>query len=171
MIIETIVRFSALGLSQEISIIIGVSQRAIFKHLLKTITLKGHAFLHIGRRKCFFAAPRIKVELIRQSGPHIFVCMVQGHLVATGYRSRDPNRCPRLTPGHSHRRMLAPKHQNWNHQHWSRVLFAEESIVSVYNCNGHVQVLYHVFKRLVDCCIQETDGILGNDDQSGRDWV
>ena len=35
---------------------------------------------------------------------------------------------------------------------WSHVLFADESRFSLYHCDGRVG------ERLVDCCIQETDG-------------
>ena len=65
--------------------------------------------------------------------------------------------------------MLAHRHHNWNHQHWSLALFADESIVSLYKCNRHARVSRRVVERLVDCCIQETDGIRRHDDQSGRD--
>ena len=70
---------------------------------------------------------------------------------------------------HRHcRRMLANKQQDWNHQHCSRVLFAYESIVSLYNCNGRTRVFRRDVERLVDWCIPEIDGIRGNNDQSCR---
>ena len=60
--------------------------------------------------------------------------------------SKDPDWCPRLTPDHRRRsRMLAHRHQNWNHQHWSHVQFTDESIVWLYNCNGHARVF-------LSCC-------------------
>ena len=66
--------------------------------------------------------------------------------------------------------MLAHRHQNRKRQHQSHVLFVDESIVRLYTCNGHVRVIRHVAERLLDCCIPETDGIRGHDDQSGRGW-
>ena len=46
-----------------------------------------------------------------------------------------------LTPDlRRHRCMLAHKHQNRNHQHLSHVLFADKSIVSLYNFNGHARI-------------------------------
>ena len=66
-----------------------------------------------------------------------------------------------------HRGMLAHRRHNWNHQHWSYVPFVDKSIVSLYNCNGHVWVVVRVVERLMYCCIDKTDGICGHDDQSG----
>ena len=55
--------------------------------------------------------------------------MAQIFFVAPGYCSRHPARCPRLTLDHCCRcHMLHHRHQNWNHQHWFHVLFADESI-------------------------------------------
>ena len=98
-------------------------------------------------KKSFLSAPRIRVELIRRTGRHIFVRTVQICLVAAGFHSRHPGRCPILTPDHHHHRgILAHKHHNWNHRYWSYVLFAYESIV---NSNEHVWVFRLVAERLV----------------------
>ena len=76
---------------------------------------------------------------------------------------------PRLTADHHLCCcMLAHKHQNWKHQHWSPVVFTDEFLVSLYNCNGHARVFLRVVERLVDCYIQVTDGTCSHDDQSGR---
>ena len=123
------------------------------------------------RRNSFLSAPRIWVELIGRTARPIFVHMVQGRIGWAGYCSRQPDWCPRLTPHHRRRcRMLAHKHLNWNRQHWSRALFVDEYIVSISNCNGHVRVFRCLAEMLMDCYIQETDGIRQNDYQSGRDW-
>ena len=58
----------------------------------------------------------------------------------------------------------------WNDQHWSNTVFDYESRVSHYNCNGHTLVIRRIVERLVDCCIQETDGIRRHGDQSGGGW-
>ena len=42
--------------------------------------------------------------------------------------------------------------------------------VSLYNCNGYTWVCRHVVGRLVDCCMQEIDGILWHYDQIGEGW-
>ena len=47
---------------------------------------------------------------------------------------------------------------NWKHQHWSHVIFADESRFSLYHCDGRAPVRQYVCERLVDCCIQEMDG-------------
>ena len=116
--------------------------QGLCEHLLKTITPKEKGvILHIMRRTSFLATSVIRVALIRQTGRDVFVCTVQRCLVVAVYRSRNPDRCPRLTPvHHRRRRILVQRPQNWNHQHWYRVLFAVESIVSLYICNEHARV-------------------------------
>ena len=123
------------------------------------------------RWKTFLSAFRIGLELIRRTGGRVFVRTVQICLVAAGYISLHPDQCPRLTLNHRHRhRILALRHQNWNHQYWSHVIFADESIVSLYICNGPTRGFPGVVERLINHCIQETDGIRGYDDQSGWGW-
>ena len=141
-------------------------------YLLKTFTSKeDRSLFYIIRQNNFLSTSRIRMELARRTGHHFFVDMVQRCLAAAGYRSRHPAWCPILTIGrHHHRHMLAHRHQNWNHQHWSHVFFADGSMVSLHNCNGHARVFHRVVVSLVDCCIQETDGILVHDDQIGRGW-
>ena len=94
------------------------------------------------RQKSFLSVSRMRMDLIWWTGRRFFVHTIQICLVASGYRWRDPEaRCPRLTFDHRVcRHMLAHRHHNWNHQHWAHVLFADESIVSIYNCNGYVRV-------------------------------
>ena len=77
---------------------------------------------------------RIRVELIRRTGCPVVVRVVQGRLVAAGYRPRHPDWFHRLIPGHHRcRRILALRRRKWNRQHSSHMLFADESIVSFYN--------------------------------------
>ena len=102
----------------------------LYWHLLETTTSKeDHAPLCIMRWKCFLSAFRIRVKLFRQIERRVFISTVHvGRLVAAGYRSRYPEQCCRLAPDHCrHRRMLADRPQNWNHQHWSDVIFSDES--------------------------------------------
>ena len=74
------------------------------EHLLKTITCREVRTLRcIMKRRCFLSASRIRVELIRRTGCHVFDPMFQGrlvHVITPGYRSRYPDRCPRLTLDH-----------------------------------------------------------------------
>ena len=77
------------------------------------------------RRKSFFPASRIRVELITQIGRHIFVRTVQRCFVAVWYRPRHPWRPMPMTDSRPlpPPRMLAHRHQIWNNQDWSHVLF------------------------------------------------
>ena len=74
-------------------------------------------------------------------------------------RLRHPDWWPRLTTYHRCRRrcMLAHRHQNWNHQHWSHVLFADECLVSLYNSHGHVRVFHHVVHGIREHRVVEAD--------------
>ena len=70
--------------------------------------------LPVMRGNKFLSPFKTRVELIRPIGrcPHI-----QRRLVAARYRTGHPDRCPRLTADHRHHhRMLALRHQIWNHQ-------------------------------------------------------
>ena len=152
-IIENIVQFSSLGLFQGgMSRTIGVSPTVPSKMPYAV----------------FVRAAVLHRALIRRTGCPVSVHMFQGRLVAAGYRPGHRDRCPRLTP--DHRRMLARRRHNWNRQHSSHVLFADESIVSLYICYGHARVFHHVVERLVDRCIKKTDGVRRHHDQSGGGW-
>ena len=78
-----------------------------------------------------------------QQGPKTF----RNSWISPGH----PARCPRLTLDHyrHHRRVLAHRHQNLNHQHWSRVIFVDKSRISLYNFDGRAWVCCHVGERLV----------------------
>ena len=97
------------------------------------------------RWRSFLSASRIRVELIRLIGRHVFVCIVKGCLVAAGYHSKHLDRCPRLPPDRRcHCRMFADRPQNWNHQHWSYAIFNIQSMVSCYHSDHH-DPEFHVF--------------------------
>ena len=108
------------------------------------------ALKRIMRRNRFLSSSRIRVELVRQTGRRVSARTVQRRMV----------RCPRMIQDDCRRhRVWAHGHRNWNQQqHWSHVIFADESRFS----------LYRVDERLVDCCIQETDGNVG---PSPMEWV
>ena len=127
-----------------------------------TIPRADHALIRIMRSNRFLSSSRIRVGLIRPTGRCVSIRTVQRCLVAGGFRSRRPARYPSLTHDHHRRcRLGARRHWNWNHQHWSHVIFADESRFSLYHCDGRARVRRHVGERLVDCCIQEMDGNIG----------
>ena len=98
---------------------------------------------------------------------HNFVYTVQS-LVMAGYRSRHPNKFPRLFPGLRHlRRSSVHCHKNWNHQHWSPVIFDDEFRVSpnhshllCFGCNNPLPFQQHdeIFEN-------------GNDNSIGWPWT
>ena len=95
--------------------------------------------------RVFSQLSRIRVQLIRRTGRPIVVRMVKGRLVAAGYHSKHPDRCPRLTHHHRcRRRMLADIPQNWNHRYWSHSISDDESRVSIYHFD-HRAGEFHLF--------------------------
>ena len=54
---------------------------------------------------------------------------LHGPRTLAGHHSRYPNWCPTLIIDHRRCRhhVLAHRHQNWNHPHWSHMLFANRS--------------------------------------------
>ena len=93
-----------------------------------TPPMKDRVLIRIMRRKMFHSSSRIRVELIRRTSRRVSACTVQRCLVAAGYHSRRPARCPKLTHDHRRRRHCRiRRHRNWNHQHWSHVISADES--------------------------------------------
>ena len=105
---------------------------------LKITWKKNRTLSRIMRGNRFLAAPGIGVELIRRIRRRVVVRTVQRRLVPAGYRSKHSDRWSRLTlPDHRrHCRM------NWNHQHWSHVIFVDESKVSLYHYDRHVSWMH-----------------------------
>ena len=62
--------------------------------------------------------------------------------------------------------MLADRHQNWNHQHWSHVIFGDESSVS------HRPREFHLLRGYNNpLAFQEHDGKLAHVHYSCRGWL
>ena len=98
--------------------------------------------------KKFLTASRIRVELIRRTERPVFICMVQGRLVAARYYSRHPDGCPGRIPDHRCcRRMLTDRLQNWNPQHWYHTILEGESRLSLYHSGRRV----HEFQLFLGC--------------------
>ena len=51
------------------------------------------------------------------------------------------------------------RHEIKNHQHWSLVIFVNESSYSLYQSDGRVRTCRHFGEKLEGCCIQKTGGI------------
>ena len=117
------------------------------------------SLIRIMRTNMFISSSKIGVELIRWTERCVSAHIVQRHLVAAGYHSRSPARCPKHTHDqHCQSRIWAPRYQKWNHQHWSLVIFADESRFWLYNCDGRAHIRQPHGERLVDCCIQKKGG-------------
>ena len=145
--------------------IIGVSQGVIYYVLFRVrdnisftqglhgrlvkwiLSKEDRAHFHIMRWKSFISQSRIRVELLRRIGRRVVVRMVQRCQVAVGYLSRHSDRysdwiltiVAAAACWHTGTR-------NWNHQHWSHMLFTDESIVNHYNCDGYDRVSVMLLK-------------------------
>ena len=69
------------------------------------------------------------------------LCTAQRRLIPAGCRSGHLDKFPGLTPEYR-RMLLAQMHQNWNYQHWSPVIFVDESGVSLYKCYDRTRVFW-----------------------------
>ena len=87
----------------------------------------------------FLTSSRVRVEITRSIRRCFFVCRVQRRLVEARYHSGYPDRCARvISDHHYHRPMLARRHQIWNHQYWSHMIFAGEFRVTLYHSDHPV---------------------------------
>ena len=130
-------------------------------------------FLYASRgERVFFQLSRIRVGLIWRTGRPVVVRMIQGRLVAVGYHSRHPDRCPRLTHHHRcRRRILADMPKNWYHQHCSHPIFDDESRVSLYHFD-HRSCESHLFLGCNNpLAFQQHNEKLGHARYSCRGWL
>ena len=126
------------------------------KTVLFEVSLGGNRFLSVSG---------IRMGLIKPTGRSVAVLTAQIPLVVTGYRSRLPDRCPRLIPDHyKHRRMLAHRHQTGI----IRTGFIWYLLTSSGSAHGTVMAVPKCFVVLM-----KGVWIVASkkqDDQSGRGW-
>ena len=96
---------------------------------------------------------RIRVGLIRRIGHCVSVCTVWRHLVAAGYRSRHPDRCPSVKAAacwHTGARLEPSALVSTDIYWWAQG--------QPLNCNGCAWMFCHVVESLVDGCLRESGG-------------
>ena len=114
----------------------------------------------------FLSAPRIRVAPIMQIGRRVFVRTALGLLVATGYRSKHLDQCPRLTPDH-----CPDRPQSRSHQHWSHAIFDDESRIILYH-PGRSAREFHPFPGCSNLLVfQQQNEKLKHAHDSGRDGL
>ena len=69
-------------------------QRPHGHRLRMTKRWEDHALIQIMRGNRFLSSLRVRVELIKLTGRRVSARMFQRRLIAAGYRSRRPARCP-----------------------------------------------------------------------------
>ena len=115
--------------------------------LRMTTPIEDCAILLIMRELGFSQHPQSRWDPVGQTGRHFSVRRV----VAARYRRST--RCSRLIVWPSDYCIQARRDQNWNRQHWSRVIFVDEFRFGHYLCDGRKRVS----GRLANCCIEQTD--------------
>ena len=114
------------------------------------------------RTNRFISAPRLRMQMIRRFGRRMSVRTIRRRLLAAGYWSRRPARCPRLTLEHRRRRReLGRRHRVWNLRQWRHCIFRDESRFILYHSDGRVRVRRRQGERMIDACVQPNDGNRG----------
>ena len=110
----------------------------------------------------FISAPRLRMQMIHRFGRGMSVWTIRRQLLATGYWSRCPTRCPRLTLEHRRRRReWGRRHRVWYLRQWRYCILSDESRFSLYDSDGWVRVHCWQGERLIDACVQPNDGNRG----------
>ena len=96
------------------------------------------------------------VKTIPQFRRRLSVRSILNRLLAAGYRSRRPTRCPRLTLDHRQRRRVYGKtHRGCD------CVFSDASCFMLFHSDGHARGRHRQGERLIYACIQPTEGNLG----------
>ena len=176
-ILQRIVRLSADCNSQrEVASMLGVSQGCISKILRRNReTGRSHQrkrggsmkisspredrqLLRMVRTNRFISAPRLQMRMIRRFGRRMSIGTIRRRLLAAGYRSRRPARCPWLTLEHGRRRReWGRRHKVWDLRQGRHCIFSDESRLSLYHSYGWVRVRRRQGERLIDACVQPND--------------
>ena len=89
----------------------------------------------------------------------MLVRTIRRRLLAAGYWSRRPARCPGLTLEHRRRRReWGRRHRVWDLRQWRHCIFSDESWFYLYHSDGRVRVRRRHGERLIDACVQPNDG-------------
>ena len=175
-ILQRIVRLSADGNSQrEVAGMLGVSKGWISKILRRnretgrphqrkrggsmkiSTPREDHQLLQMVRTNCFLSAPRLRMQMIRRFGRRMSVRTIRRRLLAAGYWSGHPARCPRLTLEHRRcHREWRRRHRVWDLRQWRHCIFSDKTWFSLYHSDGRRQG-----ERLIDACVQPNDGNRG----------
>ena len=114
------------------------------------------------RTNRFISAPRLRMQMIRRFWRRMSVRTIRRRLLALGYWSRRPARCPRLALEHRRRRReWGRRHRVWDLRQWRHCIFSDESRFSLYHSDGRVRVRRRQGERLIDACVQPNAGNRG----------
>lgn len=180
-ILQRIVALSGEGHSQrEVARMLGVTQGCVSKVLRRnrgtgrpdqrkrggrskmTSAREDRQLLRMVRANRFLTSTRLKVQMIRRFGRRLSARTIRRRLLAAGYRSCRPARCPRLTLDHRRRRRVwGRRHRAWTLQHWRHCIFSDESRFALFHSDGRVRVRRRQGERLIDACIHPTVGNRG----------
>ena len=162
-ILQRIVRLLADGNSKRRNRETGCSHQRKHGGSMKISTSReDRQLLRMVRTNCFISAPRPWMQMIRRFGRRMSIRTIRRWLLATGYWSRRPARCPRLTLDYGRRHCeWGRKHRVWDLRQWRHCIFSDESRFSLYHSDGRVRVRRRQGERLIDACVQPNDGNRG----------
>ena len=80
---------------------------------------------------------------------------VRNYLKKRGIRARRPKKKPALTKKHKLKRLkFAKDHENWNIEHWRRVLWSDEKKLNLHAPDGNARVWRRKGEELRDECVE-----------------
>ena len=103
----------------------------------------------------FVSAPRIRMQMIPRFGRRMSVRTIRRWLLAAGYWSRRPARCPRHTGDAA---VSGGGSTEWDLRQWGHCIFSDESRFSLYHSEGRVRVRHRQGERLIDACALPKNG-------------
>ena len=125
-------------------------------------TREDSQLLRMVRMNCFIKAHRLRMQMIRRFGRRMTVRTIRRRLLAAGYWSRRPARCPWLTLEHRRRRRVwGRRHRVWDLRQWRHCIFSNESWFSLYHSDVRVRVRRRQWERLIGACVQPNYGNRG----------
>ena len=96
----------------------------------------------------------LKAHLFCGTERCLSVCTITRNLLAAGYHSCRPARCPKLTLVHRRsRHQWAKHHRVWDILHWRHCIFTDKSRLMLRYTYGRDQVRRQQAERHIDFCV------------------
>ena len=107
----------------------------------------------------FIPAARLCVEMINRFLRRLSVWSIVNGILAAGFRSRHPARCPRWTVDHRRcHHAWGQMHTIWDLRHWWHCVVSDESRITQFHSDGCAHVQCRFGERPTDAWIPPLDG-------------